>query len=214
MLPGLQPDPDLILTNIEILNLTTVPKSLAIIGAGAVGVEFASIFYPLRHGCLGLRNAAARSAGGGRGDFQGTGPVVPQGRHPRGDRRQGGERTQGRQGRADDRHAGGRQDGRSRSREVAGGRGPQAEHRKHRPGKHARGTGSRLHQSESVPADRRARRLRDRRRSGGHAATGARGHHGRHDRGGACRGQTGHAASIAIASRAAPTPSRASAAWG
>jgi dihydrolipoamide dehydrogenase len=32
------------LTNIEILNLTTVPKSLAIIGAGAVGVEFASIF--------------------------------------------------------------------------------------------------------------------------------------------------------------------------
>jgi dihydrolipoamide dehydrogenase len=44
MLPGLQPDADLILTNIEILNLTTVPKSLAIIGAGAVGVEFASIF--------------------------------------------------------------------------------------------------------------------------------------------------------------------------
>ena len=45
MLPGLQPDPDLILTNIEILNLTAVPKSLAVIGAGAVGVEFASIFY-------------------------------------------------------------------------------------------------------------------------------------------------------------------------
>jgi dihydrolipoamide dehydrogenase len=44
MLPGLQPDPEFILTNIEILNLTQVPKSLAIIGAGAVGVEFASIF--------------------------------------------------------------------------------------------------------------------------------------------------------------------------
>jgi len=44
MLPGLQPDAERILTNIEILNLTTVPKSLAIIGAGAVGVEFASIF--------------------------------------------------------------------------------------------------------------------------------------------------------------------------
>jgi dihydrolipoamide dehydrogenase len=43
MLPGLAPD-DTILTNVEILNLTTVPKSLAIIGAGAVGVEFASIF--------------------------------------------------------------------------------------------------------------------------------------------------------------------------
>ena len=43
MLPGLAPD-DTILTNVEILNLTTVPKTLAIIGAGAVGVEFASIF--------------------------------------------------------------------------------------------------------------------------------------------------------------------------
>ncbi len=45
MLPGLQADPEFILTNIEILNLTQVPKSLAIIGAGAVGVEFASIFH-------------------------------------------------------------------------------------------------------------------------------------------------------------------------
>src|SRR5712692_1930100 len=44
MLPGLQPDPEFILTNIEILNLAAVPKSLIIIGAGAVGVEFASIF--------------------------------------------------------------------------------------------------------------------------------------------------------------------------
>jgi dihydrolipoamide dehydrogenase len=44
MLPGLTPDPETILTNIEILNLTAVPRSLIIIGAGAVGVEFASIF--------------------------------------------------------------------------------------------------------------------------------------------------------------------------
>ncbi len=44
MLPGLKPDPEKLLTNVEILNLTQVPKSLAIIGAGAVGVEFASIF--------------------------------------------------------------------------------------------------------------------------------------------------------------------------
>jgi dihydrolipoamide dehydrogenase len=45
MIPGLAPDPDFILTNVEILNLTAVPKSLIIIGAGAVGVEFASIFH-------------------------------------------------------------------------------------------------------------------------------------------------------------------------
>jgi dihydrolipoamide dehydrogenase len=44
MLPGLEPDAESILTNIEILNLGQVPKSLGIIGAGAVGVEFASIF--------------------------------------------------------------------------------------------------------------------------------------------------------------------------
>ncbi|MEO5925871.1 MAG: dihydrolipoyl dehydrogenase [Bryobacteraceae bacterium] len=44
MLPGLTPDPQRILTNIEILNLTEVPKTLAVLGAGAVGVEFASCF--------------------------------------------------------------------------------------------------------------------------------------------------------------------------
>lgn len=44
MLPGLTPD-DSILTNIEILSMRTVPKSLLIIGAGAVGVEFGSIFH-------------------------------------------------------------------------------------------------------------------------------------------------------------------------
>ena len=44
MLPGLKPDARRILTNIEILHLNEVPKSLAILGAGAVGVEFASAF--------------------------------------------------------------------------------------------------------------------------------------------------------------------------
>jgi dihydrolipoamide dehydrogenase len=43
MLPGLKAD-DRILTNIEILALEQAPKSLVVIGAGAVGVEFASIF--------------------------------------------------------------------------------------------------------------------------------------------------------------------------
>jgi dihydrolipoamide dehydrogenase len=43
MLPGLAAD-DRILTNIEILSIGQIPKSLVVIGAGAVGVEFASIF--------------------------------------------------------------------------------------------------------------------------------------------------------------------------
>src|SRR6202162_4516334 len=44
MLPGLEPDSKTILTNIEILDLPVIPKTMLIIGAGAVGVEFASIF--------------------------------------------------------------------------------------------------------------------------------------------------------------------------
>jgi len=43
MMFGLKPD-DRILTNIEILSVAQPPKSLIVIGAGAVGVEFSSIF--------------------------------------------------------------------------------------------------------------------------------------------------------------------------
>jgi dihydrolipoamide dehydrogenase len=43
LFPGLKAD-STILTNIEILDLSAPPKSLIVIGAGAVGVEFASIF--------------------------------------------------------------------------------------------------------------------------------------------------------------------------
>lgn len=43
MLPGLKAD-DRVLTNIEILQLDRIPKSMVIVGAGAVGVEFGSIF--------------------------------------------------------------------------------------------------------------------------------------------------------------------------
>ena len=43
MLPGLTAD-DCVLTNVEILAMEAVPKSLVVIGAGAVGMEFSSIF--------------------------------------------------------------------------------------------------------------------------------------------------------------------------
>lgn len=43
MLPGLDPD-SRVLTNIEILSMEQPPKSLIVIGAGAVGVEFGSMF--------------------------------------------------------------------------------------------------------------------------------------------------------------------------
>ena len=43
MLPGYKPD-ETFMTNMEVLTLGAMPKSLVVIGSGAVGVEFASIF--------------------------------------------------------------------------------------------------------------------------------------------------------------------------
>lgn len=48
-LPGIEIDHKAILTSDSILELTDVPKSLVVIGSGAVGVEFASMF--ARFGC-------------------------------------------------------------------------------------------------------------------------------------------------------------------
>jgi dihydrolipoamide dehydrogenase len=45
MFPGLEPDSKTILTNREVLDLKEIPKSMIVIGAGAVGVEFASIYH-------------------------------------------------------------------------------------------------------------------------------------------------------------------------
>jgi dihydrolipoamide dehydrogenase len=46
-LPGLVPDGERILTSDDILRRDTLPKSIAIVGAGAVGVEFASMYHDL-----------------------------------------------------------------------------------------------------------------------------------------------------------------------
>ena len=43
-LPGMAPDGKQILTSDEILQLKQIPKSMIVIGAGAVGIEFASMF--------------------------------------------------------------------------------------------------------------------------------------------------------------------------
>jgi dihydrolipoamide dehydrogenase len=43
-LPGMEPDHKTILTNRSILELPSIPKTLIVVGAGAVGVEFASIY--------------------------------------------------------------------------------------------------------------------------------------------------------------------------
>src|SRR6202008_2513783 len=42
--PGIDIDRNRIITSDEAIHLTEIPKSMAILGSGAVGVEFASIF--------------------------------------------------------------------------------------------------------------------------------------------------------------------------
>lgn len=46
-LPGLEVDGKVILTSDEVLNLKEVPKSVAVVGGGAIGCEFASLFSDL-----------------------------------------------------------------------------------------------------------------------------------------------------------------------
>jgi dihydrolipoamide dehydrogenase len=53
MFPGMQPD-SRILSNIEILSLTSIPKSLIVVGSGAVGVEFASMYHSFGTECTVL----------------------------------------------------------------------------------------------------------------------------------------------------------------
>jgi dihydrolipoamide dehydrogenase len=43
-LPGLEPDGQKIVTSDDVLKMTSLPKDIVIVGAGAVGVEFASMF--------------------------------------------------------------------------------------------------------------------------------------------------------------------------
>ena len=44
-LPGLDPDGKRIVTSDDVLRMTSLPKDIVIVGAGAVGVEFASMFH-------------------------------------------------------------------------------------------------------------------------------------------------------------------------
>ena len=46
-LPGLDPDGKKIVTSDDVLQMTTLPKDIVIVGAGAVGVEFASMFHDI-----------------------------------------------------------------------------------------------------------------------------------------------------------------------
>ena len=67
-LPGLTPDGKRIVTSDDVLTMSTLPKDIVIVGAGAVGVEFASMFADVGvEGDAARVRAADRPARGRRG---------------------------------------------------------------------------------------------------------------------------------------------------
>jgi dihydrolipoamide dehydrogenase len=82
MLPGLEPDPNFILTNIEMLETKEAPRTLGIIGSGAVGVEFGSIFQRFGSQVTIFEMLPRARSGGGRRRLEGTGTLVQEAGHP------------------------------------------------------------------------------------------------------------------------------------
>jgi dihydrolipoamide dehydrogenase len=147
MLPGLEADTR-ILTNIEILSMPAVPKSLVVIGAGAVGVEFGSIFrsfgtevtiveflpriVPVEDEEISKELTRQFKK---RGIDVNTSARVRKGREDR-------DRSQGHLYRPE------RQDSREGSRQGAGRRRPLSAHRQHRHRQDQDRAGARLHQDQ------------------------------------------------------------------
>ena len=65
VIPGLEPDGKLVWTYKEAMVPDSLPKSLLVVGSGAIGVEFAS-FYNALGGCLSLDAACRRIRAFGR----------------------------------------------------------------------------------------------------------------------------------------------------
>ena len=132
--PACKPDAKTILTNIEILDLPAIPKTMVIIGAGAVGVEFASIFNRFGTKVTVLEmlprlvpvedEEVSKEL---ERYFKKTGIRCETGAKAE-------NITQDGRRRPHVRRAGERQARGPGSRDTAGGRRPQADHRKYRPG--------------------------------------------------------------------------------
>ena len=193
MLPGLQPDPKAILTNIEILDLPVIPKTMLIIGAGAVGVEFASIFN--RFGTkVTLLEMLPRLVPVEDEEvskeleryFKKTGI-----RCETGAKAENITRTENGVRLCAALANGKREDLVAETLLVAVGRKPNTDNIGLDKLKVELDRG--FIKVDAAPAHRRAGRLRDRRCRGGNAATGARRDHGGHGGGGAHGGQAGQA---------------------
>ena len=112
--PGIEIDRKRIITSDEAIGLQEMPKSIAIMGSGAVGVEFASIFRRFGSEVTHHRAAAAPGADRGRGGVGRAGEVVQEAGHQGADRHEGHQR-EGRRRRRRHRGAGRRRQDRPSS---------------------------------------------------------------------------------------------------
>ncbi len=89
--PGLEPDGKLIWTYREALMPNMMPKSLLVVGSGAIGIEFASFFRTLGAEVTVVEVPPAHSPRGRCGDFR----LRPKGVREAGDEDQGGRHGEG-----------------------------------------------------------------------------------------------------------------------
>ena len=176
MIPGLEPDANTILTNKEILSLKEIPKSMVIIGAGAVGVEFASIYHRFGTKVTVLEmlpHAVPLEDEEISAELEKS---LSQARHCHASGRESAEGNQESERRLGGIHQLRRESANAGSRNVSGGGGPRSQHARHWAGKNARQAGARIREDQSLHANRRARRLCRGRHRGGQPAAGPRGH--------------------------------------
>ena len=216
--PGIEIDRKRIITSDEAIGLREVPKAIAIMGSGAVGVEFASIFRRFGSDVTILEllprlvpvedeavSAELEKSFRKQGITSHTGAKVTSAKV---ERRRRGHRGAARR-RHDEEDPRRLSAGRDRPRPGDG-----------RPRRRARRAAARegLHQGRRAVQDERARHLRDRRRDharrAGPSAARARVVGGRHHRGRADRGAGGARRSTTTTCPAAPTAIRKSAASG
>ena len=120
--PGLALDGKTIISSDEILQIQAIPRSLVVIGAGAVGMEFASVFARFGSTVTVIELLPRVLPARGRGDLE-RGGQAPREVHDHPHRRQDGGRAQdraGRRGRLPHRRRPGQE--RDRRRAAGGGR--------------------------------------------------------------------------------------------
>ena len=163
VLPGLEPDKKLVWTYFEAMVPERMPKSLLVVGSGAIGIEFASFFHTMGADVTVVEVLPqilpvedAEIAGLARKRFEKQGIKILS-------QHQGHKtREEGRQRRRHHRRRQEAADGRVRAGDLGGRRGRQ--HRRPRAGETRRQDRPRLRRDRRLRQDQRARHLRHRRR--------------------------------------------------